>query len=126
MNVTDIEHPAEQPGGTVQEQSLIDDGQRNGGNGYEPFEEQDKAPESDHRATLRAILRDVQQITLDDLKTKITAMLPGATFEVDNLGQIVIRASYRPDIDSEAMADTLRAKARLYVPPKRGRVRRRK
>jgi hypothetical protein len=106
--------------------SLIDDEQRNYRHGYEPYEEQEKTPEPDKKSTLRALLRDVEQVTLDDLMTKITAILPGATFEVDSLGQIVIRASCRLHIDPEALAESLRAKARLYDPPKTGLFRRRK
>jgi hypothetical protein len=106
--------------------SLIDDGQGNYRYGHETYEEQEKIPESDQKSTLRALLRDVEQMTLDELKTKITAILPGATFEVDSLGQIVIRASCRLHIDPEALAETLRAKARLYAPPKTGRFGRRK
>ncbi|HEX9123458.1 MAG TPA: hypothetical protein VF984_08875 [Actinomycetota bacterium] len=106
--------------------SLIDDGQGNYryGNGYEQFEEQEKLPEPDHKSTLRALLRDadevIKQMTLDELKAKITAILPGATFEVDDLGQIVIRSSFRLHTDPEALAETLREKARDYVPLKKG------
>jgi len=100
--------------------SLIDDGQRNHRHGYGTHEEQEKFPEPDRKSTLRALLRDVEQMTLDELKAKITAILPGATFEVDSLGRIVIRASCRLHIDPEALAETLRDKARHFVPPKRG------
>jgi hypothetical protein len=106
--------------------SLVDDGQGNYRHGYEPHEEQEKTPEPDQKSTLRALLRDVEQVTLDELQTKITAILPGASFEVDSLGQIVIRASCRLHIDPEALAETLRAKARLHDPPKTGLFRRRK
>jgi hypothetical protein len=104
--------------------SLVDDGQEN--YRYEPYEEQEKTPEPDQKSTLRALMREVEQVTLDELKTKITAILPGATFEVDSLGQIVIRASCRLHIDPEVLAESLRAKARLYAPPKARRFRRRK
>lgn len=100
--------------------SLIDDGQGNYRLGYEANEEQEKSPEPDQKSTLRALLRDVEQMTLDELKAKITAILPGATFEVDSLGRIVIRASCRLHIDPEALAETLREKARHHVPPKKG------
>lgn len=111
--------------------SFIDDEQVSYryGNGYDQSEEQEKLPEPDQRATLRALLRDaneVSKMTLDDLKAKITAILPGATFEVDDLGQIVIRPGFRLHIDPEALAETLREKARYYVRPKKGRFRRRK
>jgi hypothetical protein len=104
--------------------SLVDDGQ--GNYRYEHDEEQEKTPEPDQKSTLRALLREVEQVTLDELKAKITAILPGATFEVDSLGQIVIRASCRLHIDPEVLAESLRAKARLSAPPKTGRFRRRK
>ena len=100
--------------------SLIDDGQGNHRHGYEAYEEQEGLPEPDQKSTLRALLRDVELMTLDELKAKITAILPGATFEVDSLGRIVIRASCRLHIDPEGLAETLREKARDYVPPKRG------
>jgi hypothetical protein len=106
--------------------SLVDDGQGNYRHGYEPYEEQEKTPEPDQKSTLRALLREVEHVTLDELKTKITAILPGATFEVDSIGQIVIRASCRLHIDPEVLAESLRAKARLYAPAKTGRFRRRK
>ncbi len=101
--------------------SLIDDGQGNYGFGYEHSEEQEKLPEPDHRSMLRALLRDadeVKQMTLDELKAKITAILPGATFEADGLGQIVVRSSCRLHSDPEVLAQTLREKARDYVPKK--------
>jgi hypothetical protein len=100
--------------------SLIDDEQRTHRQGYERHEEQEKIPEPDQKSTLRALLRDVELMTLDELKAKITAILPGATFEVDSLGRIVIRASCRLHIDPEALAEALRAKARGSVPPKKG------
>ena len=106
--------------------SLIDDGQGDYRYGNETYEDQEKLPEPDQKSTLRALLRDVEQMTLDELKAKITAILPGATFEVDSLGRIVIRASFRLHIDQEALAETLREKARDYVPPKKGLLRRRK
>lgn len=106
--------------------SLSDDEQRTYRHGSEPREEQQSTPGPDQKSTLRALLREVEQVTLDELKTKITAILPGATFEVDSLGQIVIRASCRLHIDPEALAESLRTKARLYDPPKTGRFRRRK
>ena len=107
--------------------SLIDDGPRNDRHGYETHEDLQKIPEPDHKSTLRALLRDVEQMTLDELKAKITAILPGATFEVDGLGRIVIRAGCRLHIDPGALAETLRerAKAREYVPPRKGLFRRR-
>jgi hypothetical protein len=104
--------------------SLIDDGQGNNRHGYETYEEQEKSPEPDQKSTLRALLRDVEQMTLDEVKAKITAILPGATFEVDSLGRIVIRASCRLHIDPEALAETLREKARHHVPPRKGLFRR--
>lgn len=106
--------------------SLVDDGRDNYRHGYETHEQQEKGLEPDQKSTLRALLRDVEHVTLDELKAKITAILPGATFEVDSLGRIVIRASCRLHIDPEALAETLRAKARLHTPPKTGRFRRRK
>jgi hypothetical protein len=54
------------------------------------------------------------------LKSKITAILPGATFEVDSFGGLVIRASCRLRIDPASLAETLRGKARDFVPPKKG------
>jgi hypothetical protein len=106
--------------------SLIDDGRGNYGKGYGTNEEQEKIPEPDQKSTLRARLRDVERVSLDELKTKISAILPGATFEVDSLGRLVIRASCRLHIDPEALAETLREKARVYVPPKKGLFRKRK
>ncbi len=108
----------------MQKYSLTDDGQGNDRYGYETYSEPEKLPEPDQKSTLRAFLRDVEQMTLEELKAKITAILPGATFEVDSLGQIVIRASCRLHIDQESLTETLREKARQYVPPKRGRFRR--
>ena len=105
--------------------SLIDDGRGNYGNGYRTNEEQEKIPEPDQKSTLRARLRDVERVSLDELKAKISAILPGATFEVDSLGRLVIRASCRLHIDPEALAETLREKARVYVPPKKGLFRKR-
>jgi hypothetical protein len=106
--------------------SLIDDGHGNYryGNGSKQFAEQEQIPEPDQTSTVRAILRDAdevaKQMTLDELKVKITAILPGATFEMDDLGQIVIRSSSRLRIDPEALAQTLREKARIYAPRKKG------
>jgi hypothetical protein len=97
--------------------SLIDDGRASYRHGYETHEEQEKIPEPDQKSTLRARLREVEQMTLDELKAKITAILPGATFEIDSLGRIVIRASCRLHIDPETLAETLREKARDFVPP---------
>jgi hypothetical protein len=102
---------------------LIDDRPGNHRYGYEELEEQEKLPEDDQRSTLRALLRDadeVKRMTLDELRARITAILPGATFEVDDLGQIVIRSSFRLRTEPEAL-EGLREKARRdYVPPKRG------
>ena len=100
--------------------SLIDDGRGNYRAGYETHNEEEKLPEPDQKSTLRALLRDVELMTLDELKARITTILPGATFEVDSLGRIVIRASCRLRIDSEALTETLREKARLYELPKKG------
>jgi hypothetical protein len=100
--------------------SLIEEVDGNYRAGYETYDEQEKLPEPDQKSTLRALLRDVEQMTLDELEAKITTILPGATFEVDSLGRIVIRASCRLRIDSEALAESLREKARLYSPPKKG------
>ena len=97
--------------------SLIDDGQGNHQHRYGTNQEQEKLPEPDRKSTLRALLREVEQMTLDELKAKITAILPGATFEVDSLGRIVIRASCRLHMDPEALAEALRDKARHFVPP---------
>lgn len=107
--------------------SFIDDVQGNdmSRNGYERFEEeQEKLPEPDHKSMLRALLHnadEVSKMTLDELRAKITAILPGATFEVDELGHIVIRSSSRLHIDPEALAETLRRKARYHVRPKKRR-----
>ncbi len=98
--------------------SLIEDGR--GNYRYETYEEQERSREPDQKSTLRARLREVEQMTLDELKAKITAILPGATFEVDSFGRLVIRASYRLHIDPESLAETLREKARDFVPPKKG------
>lgn len=112
--------------------SLIEDGQGNYGfgNGYERFEEQETLPEpDDQKSMLRALLRDAdaaaKQMTLDELKARITAILPGATFEVDDLGQIVIRTSFQVHIDSEGLTEILRQKARDQFPSKKGRFGRR-
>lgn len=110
--------------------SLTDDGQGNYryGNGHEQFAEQEKIPEPDQTYTVRALLRDAdevgKQMTLDELKEKITSILPGAIFEMDDLGQIVIRSSSRLRFDPEALAQTLREKARYYAPRKKGLFRR--
>ncbi len=109
--------------------SLIEDEKGNYRYGYERFEEQETPPEpDDQKSTLRALMRDAdaadRRMTLDELKARITAILPGATFEVDDLGQILIRSSFRVHIDSEALAEILRRKARDHVPPKKGRFRR--
>ena len=104
--------------------SLIDDGR--GNYRYETHEEQERFPEPDQKSTLRALLQDVDRMTLDDLKAKVTTILPGATFEVDSLGGLVIRASCRLHIDPESLAETLREKARDFVPPKKGLFGRRK
>lgn len=106
--------------------SLIDDGQGNYryGNVYELFQEEERVSEPDQKSTLRALLRDadevIKQMTLDELKAKITAILPGATFEVNELGQIVIRSSVRMHTDPKTWAEPLREKARDFVPPKKG------
>lgn len=104
--------------------SLIDDGR--GNYRYETYEEQERLREQDQKSTLRARLREVEPMTVDELKSKITAILPGATFEVDSLGGLVIRASCRLHIDPESLAETLREKARDFVPPKKGLFGRRK
>jgi hypothetical protein len=113
--------------------SLIEDEQENYGfgNGYEPLEERETLPDAeDEKSMLRVLLREAEtaanQTTLDELKARITAILPGANFEVDDLGQIVIRTGFRVNIDSEALAEVLRRKARDQFPPKRGRSRRKK
>ena len=100
--------------------SLIDDGHGNDAAGYETDDDQERLAKPDQKSTLRALLRDVELMTLDELKARITTILPGATFEVDSLGRIVIRASCRLRIDSEALTETLREKARLYELPKKG------
>ena len=100
--------------------SLIDDGHGNYRAGYETHDEEEKPPQPDQKSTLRALLRDVELMTLDELKARITTILPGATIEVDSLGRIVIRASCRLRIDSGAMTETLREKARHFEPPKKG------
>ena len=110
--------------------SLIEDGQGNYryGNRDEQFAEQEKIPEPDQTYTVRALLRDAdevdRQMTLDELKAKISAILPGAIFELDDLGQIVIHSSSRLRFDPEALAQTLREKARYYAPRKKGLFRR--
>ena len=108
--------------------SLIDDGQGNYRYGHERFAEPEKTPEPDQTYTVRALLRDAdelgKQMTLDELKAKITAILPGATFEMDDLGQIVIRSSSRLHFDPEALAHALREKALYYAPRRKGRLRR--
>ena len=104
--------------------SLIDDGR--GNYRYETYEEQERLREQDQKSTLRARLREVEPMTVDELKSKITAILPGATFEVNSLGGLVIRASCRLHIDPESLAETLREKARDFVPPKKGLFGRRK
>ena len=112
--------------------SLIDDGQGNYryGNGHEQFAEQEKIPDPDQTYTVRALLRDAdevgKQMTLDELKAKITAILPGAIFEMNDFGQIVIRSSSRLRFDPEALAHTLREQARYYAPRKKGLFRRAK
>ena len=113
--------------------SLIDDEQENYGfgNGYEPFEERVTLPDAeDDKSMLRVLLREADaaadQMTLDELKARITAILPGANFEVDDLGQIVIRSGFRVNIDSEALAEIMRGKARDQFPPNKGRSRRKK
>jgi hypothetical protein len=110
--------------------SLIDDGQGNYrfGNAHDQFAEQEKTPEPDQTYTVRALLRDAdelsKQMTLDELKTRITAILPGASFQMDDLGQIVIRSSSRLRFDPEALAQTLRDKARYRAPRRKGLFRR--
>lgn len=110
----------------MQKYALIEDGQGNYRYGYETHEEQEKVPEPDQKSTLRALLSDVEPMTLDEVKAKVSAILPGATFEVDSLGRIVIRSSCRVHIDPGALAETLREKARHQVPPTKGTRRRRK
>lgn len=110
--------------------SLIDDGHGNYrfGNGHDQFAEQEKTPEPDQTYTVRALLRDAdelsKQMTLDELKARITAILPGASFQMDDLGQIVIRSSSRLRFDPEALAQTLRDKARYRAPRRKGLFRR--
>ena len=112
--------------------SLIDDGQGNYrfAKGHERFAEQEKTPEPDQTYTVRALLRDADEVgrhmTLDELKARITAILPGASFQMDDLGQIVIRSSSRLRFDPDALAQTLRDKARDRAPRKQGLFRRRK
>ena len=112
--------------------SLIEDGQGNFrfGNGHERFAEQEKTPQPDQTYTVRALLRDAdelgKQMTLDELKARITAILPGASFQMDDLGQIVIRSSARLRFDPDALAQTLREKALYRAPRKQGLFRRRK
>ena len=110
--------------------SLIDDGQGNYrlAKGHERFAEQETTPEPDQRYTVRALLRDADEVgrnmTLDELKARITAILPGASFQMDDLGQIVIRSSSRLRFDTEALAQTLRDMARYRAPRKKSRFRR--
>jgi hypothetical protein len=112
--------------------SLIDDGQGNFrfAKGHERFAVQEQIPEPDQTYTMRALLRDAdevgKQMTLDELKARITAILPGASFQMDDLGQIVIRSSSRMHLDPEDLAQTLRDKALYRVPRKKGVFRRRK
>jgi hypothetical protein len=112
--------------------SLIDDGQGNFrfAKGHERFAVREKIPEPDQTYTMRALLRDAdevgKQMTLDELKARITAILPGASFQMDDLGQIVIRSSSRMHLDPEDLAQTLRDKALYRVPRKKGVFRRRK
>ena len=111
--------------------SLIDDGQGNFrfAKGHERFAVREKIPEPDQTYTMRALLRDAdevgKQMTLDELKARITAILPGASFQMDDLGQIVIRSSSRMHLDPEDLAQTLRDKALYRVPRKKGLFRRR-
>src|SRR5262245_55421335 len=81
--------PADRLGGAVVKYSLNDDGQGYRYK-YSPHKEQVTLPEVDQRFMLRALLRDVEPMTLDELKAKIIAILPGAAFEVDSLGQVTI------------------------------------
>jgi len=112
--------------------SVIDDGQGNYrfAKGHDRFAEQEKTPEPDQTYTVRALLRDADEVTkhttLDELKARITAILPGASFQMDDLGQIVIRSSSRLRLDPEALAQTLRDKALYRAPRKKGLFRRRK
>ena len=112
--------------------SLIEDTQGNYGfgNGYERFQEQETLAEhDDQKSMLRALLREAdaaaKKMTLDELKARITAIVPGANFEVDDLGQIVIRTGFQVHIDSEGLTDVLRQKARDQFPPRKGRFGRR-
>ena len=70
--------------------------------------------------------KDGLAMTLDVLKTRVTAILPGASFQMDDLGQIVIRSSSRLRLDPEALAQTLRDQALYRAPRKKGLFRRRK
>ena len=112
--------------------SLIDDGQGNYrlAKKHERFAEQETTPEPDQTYTVRALLRDADEVarhmTLDELKARITAILPGASFQIDDLGQIVIRSSSRLSFDPDALAQTLRDKALNSAPRKQGLFRRRK
>ena len=112
--------------------SLIDDGQGNYtlAQRHERYAEQETTPEPDQTYTVRALLRDAdergKQMTLDELKARITAILPGASFQMDDLGQIVIRSSSRQRFYPEALAQTLRDQARYRAPRKKGPFRRRK
>jgi hypothetical protein len=112
--------------------SLIDEGQGNYrfAKVHERFAGQEKTPEPDQTYTVRALLRDAdergKQMTLDELKARITAILPGASFQMDDLGQIVIRSSSRLRFDPDALAQTLREKALYRAPRKQGLFRRRK
>lgn len=112
--------------------SLIEDenGNYRFGNAHERFGEPEKTPEPDQTYMLRALLRDAdeggKQMTLDELKARIAAILPGASFQVDDLGQIVIRSSSRLRFDPEALADTLRDNARFRAPRRKGLFRRSK
>jgi hypothetical protein len=110
--------------------SLIEDekGNYRFGSAHERSAEPEKTPDPDQTYTVRALLRDADQLTkqmtLDELKARITAILPGASFQVDDLGQIVIRSSSRLRFDPEALAQTLRDSAR-YRAPRRKRLFRR-
>ena len=112
--------------------SLTDDGQGNYrfAKGHERFAEQEKTPEPDPTYTVRALLRDADEVgrhmTLDVLKARVTAILPGASFQMDDLGQIVIRSSSRLRLDPEELAQTLRDEALYRAPRKKGLFRRRK
>lgn len=116
----------------MQRYSLTEDAHGNYGfgNGYERFEEEETLPKhEDQKSMLRALLRDAdaaaKQMTLDELKARITAIVPGANFEVDDLGQIVIRTGFQVHIDSEGLTEILRQKARDQFPPRKGRFGRR-